>query len=761
MKNPPSAVAQTNIPRDIRRRLVESLFADSRSLVIGAAFTCFGALVITALTRNWGLAAVTMVILAVVGVRLRLIRDYQTRARRHDLAEVKWLERTYVLGATAFLFSVGLMNFVVFATSDDPFILILSVSGALAHAFSIAVRNFAIRTGVGLQIWGLAIPLGAAFLVKGGLIPLLIPLVLAPICLFVYGSASRLRDILLSEIGFRNQSEKIARQFDFAINNMSHGMCMISSDGRILVSNAKFADFLGFNGRGRLENVRLYALLRIARRRGSIPRDALERMTRLLDLAAIQGEPCSTQLETASDLVFEITLTPNSSGSWVVVVQDVTAKRDADRAIDRMAHFDSVTNLRNRRSFELALAKSLESAGARLDVMFLDLDDFKQVNDSLGHRTGDKLLAEIARRLRIVIDVDDVVARWGGDEFVILHRPGPGRTDIAVLAKRIIEEVARPVMIDGSEVIVGASIGSASAPEHGVTADALLSNADIALYAAKADGRRGWRAFQRSMDAKVQVRRLVELELRAAVATSAFDVDFQPIVDVKTRKIVAFEALARWRHPVRGPVPPAEFIPILEEIGLMEEFGASVMRRACAACAGWPEDISVSVNLSSSQFRSGAIEKTIHAALKAAKLSPRRLDIEITESTLLDDCGDTRRALRALRARGVRISLDDFGTGYSSLSYLLSFPLDRIKIDRSFTIGLGVHERAAILVESVAAMACKLGMSVLIEGVETERQLQVIQDLGTVNEAQGYLFSPPVLQSKVASLLGMEARTAA
>ena len=256
------------------------------------------------------------------------------------------------------------------------------------------------------------------------------------------------------------------------------------------------------------------------------------------------------------------------------------------------------------------------------------------------------------------------------------------------------------------------------------------------------------------MDTKIQVRRLVELELRAAVANEAIDVQFQPIVDVRTRRIVAFEALARWRHPLRGPVSPAEFIPILEEIGLMEEMGAAVLRRACAACSTWPDDISVSVNVGSSQFRAGTIEKTIVHALQAANLAPQRLEIEITESTLLDDRGDARGVLEALRAQGLRISLDDFGTGYSSLSYLLSFPLDRIKIDRSFTIGLGLQERASIVVESVAQMSRKLGMTVLIEGVETERQMRVIESLGTIAEVQGYLFSMPVPESQVLSLIG-------
>ena len=421
-----------------------------------------------------------------------------------------------------------------------------------------------------------------------------------------------------------------------------------------------------------------------------------------------------------------------------------------------MALFDPVTELPNRRCFEEELALALHPGQAVTDgltVMFLDLDDFKQVNDSLGHRTGDKLLVEIARRLSAIIGPRDLVARWGGDEFVILHHHAPSRSETPAVAKRIIDEINRAVVIDGSEVIVGASIGSASAPDDGTSPDALLSKADIALYAAKADGRRVWRAFEPAMDAKIQIRRLIELELRTAVATDGIDVHFQPIVAVGTRRIVGFEALARWQSAVLGSISPTEFIPIVEEIGLMEEMGAAVLRRACAACAAWPDGVSVSVNLSSTQFRNGNLEKTILAALAAANLAPERLDLEITELTLLEDRGDTRRALQALRARGLRISLDDFGTGYSSLSYLLSFPLDRIKIDRTFTMGLGVQERASVLVESVAAMSRRLGMCVLIEGVETARQLGMIETLGTIAEAQGFLFSPPVPESGVCALL--------
>ena len=260
----------------------------------------------------------------------------------------------------------------------------------------------------------------------------MIPLLLAPLCFFIYGSASRLRNILLSQIAFRTESERIANQFDFAINNMSHGMCMVSAEKRILVSNAKFSEFLALEHAPPITNVRLEAVARLAKRRAAVPQEAIDGLLRAFDAASAAGRSQSLEFETANQSFYEVTITPNSRGGWVVVVQDVTAKRNADRAIDRMAHFDSVTNLRNRRSFELALAEALsstQSSGAGLDVMFLDLDDFKQVNDSLGHRTGDKLLVEIASRLSAIIGPRDLVARWGGDEFVILHHHAPGQLE--------------------------------------------------------------------------------------------------------------------------------------------------------------------------------------------------------------------------------------------------------------------------------------------------------------------------------------------
>jgi diguanylate cyclase (GGDEF)-like protein/PAS domain S-box-containing protein len=710
-------------------------------------------------SRSLSLWACTGLIILVLILRLYLMISHARGRPSANVLVARKRETNFLVGAVLFMLSLSVWTFVAFAVTDDGFTRFFAAAITIPYAFGMWTRSFAIDRGINAQIVVAFLPLSAAMVVAGGWYPWMIVVGFIPLFAFIKASSTKLKETFRDEVAARTRSATLAERLDTALNNMSHGLCMIDDRGQLILANEQFHKIFGVPLAESLAGQTLRAVFRKHIRPGLIGRAQFASLTRAMFRRPRRGNAETIPIETLDGRAIEITIRRTNEGGIVLVIQDVTERRNAQVEINRMARYDAVTELPNRRYFEdelaLALSPDLPEV-AQLTVMFLDLDNFKQVNDSLGHRTGDKLLAEIACRLNAIVGPRDLVARWGGDEFVILHHAGEGQLDTPALAKRIIDEVSRPVVIDGSEVIVGASIGSASSPDDGVAPDALLSNADIALYAAKADGRRGWRPFERAMDTKIQVRRLVELELRAAVANDAIDVHFQPIVDARSRRIISFEALARWRHPVRGPVSPAEFIPIVEEIGLMEELGAAVLRRACAACAGWPEDISVSVNLSSSQIRSGNIEKTISDALRAADLSPRRLDIEITESTLLDDRGDVRGTLDALRACGIRVSLDDFGTGYSSLSYLLSFPLDRIKIDRSFTIGLGIQERASILVESVAAMSRKLGMSVLIEGVETERQMRVIEALGTIAEVQGFLFSPPVPQSAVAALLGCE-----
>ncbi len=753
------------LPDEIYIGFVDGLLTDILPIVLlsAVAVTC-GEIAASVAAKSLILGVAAPAQLLIAWARLQFARQHAKNIPSPTVEIARMRERIFSTGAVVSLTALSSWTLLAFCVTDNDFAHFTGVSMTTAYAFSLMSRSYAIYRGVNLQLFGAFAPLATAMIIAGGWYPVGIVVGIAPLVLYMKSYAKRLRDNFMAVVATQQQAAMLAARLDMALNNMSHGLCMLDPGGRLVLTNDQALKM--FNLRPEDAPVGAHVKSALGRLVTSrvIAEPQFARLASILATGDGNGVDFVIPLETLDDRAFEITVHRMTSEGTVLVIQDVTERRNAQLEINRMARFDSVTELPNRRCFEEHLALALRRDGAPTDgltVMFLDLDDFKQVNDSLGHRTGDKLLVEIASRLRAIIGPRDLVARWGGDEFVILHHHSAGQLETHALAKRIIDEINRAVVIDGSEVIVGASIGSASAPNDGLSPDALLSKADIALYAAKADGRRSWRAFEQEMDAKIQIRRLIELELRAAVATDQIEVYFQPIVSVATRRIVGFEALARWHSTLLGPVSPAEFIPIVEEIGLMEEMGGAMLRRACKACASWPDEVSVSVNLSSTQFRSGNLEKTILGALAAANLAPERLDLEITESTLLEDRGDTRRTLQSLRAQGMRISLDDFGTGYSSLSYLLSFPLDRIKIDRTFTMGLGLQERASVLVEGVSAMSRRLGMSVLIEGVETAKQMRMVETLGTIAEAQGYLFSRPVPESDVSGLLQRDFRVQA
>jgi diguanylate cyclase (GGDEF)-like protein len=745
------------LPDELYIGFVNGLLGDAAPVLLSALAAASMEIVAAAASKSMLLLAASAAQPAVAAVRLFYLHRQAKQQLNRTIRIARRHETVFAIGACASLAAMSLWTLLSYWVSQDSFTRFLGPTMTIAYAFGMLTRSYSIYRGVKLNLIVAFLPLSAAMFVAGGWYPVTIVVGFAPLIFFMKGYSSRLKANFLGVVAAQQKAAMLAGRLDTALNNMSHGLCMVDAGGRLILANDQFRIIFRLGEEIAVAGQSVHSLFRRHIKPQLLPQSQFSPSVRALFRGADIASDITVPIDTKDGRAIEATVNRMRNNGTVLVVQDVTERRNAEARINRMAHFDAVTELPNRHSFEEELAKALKPGRplvGGLTVMFLDLDNFKQVNDSLGHATGDKLLAEIAQRLSDIVGSRDLVARWGGDEFVILHRHGHGLPETSTVARRIIEEIGRPVVIDGSEVIVGASIGAASAPDDGTTPDVLLSNADIALYAAKADGRRGWRAFEREMDTKIQVRRLIELELRAAVANEAIDLHFQPIVDVKTRRIASFEALARWRHPVRGAVSPGEFIPIVEEIGLMEEFGACVLRRACDTCASWPQDVSVSVNLSPSQFRNGNIETIVEGALRRSGLRPDRLDLEITESTLLANRGDVRGTLEALRARGCRISLDDFGTGYSSLSYLLSFPFDRVKIDRSFTVGLGIQERASILVESVAAMSRKLGMTVLIEGVETERQMRIIEQLGSIAEVQGFLFSAPVARAEALALLG-------
>ena len=427
------------------------------------------------------------------------------------------------------------------------------------------------------------------------------------------------------------------------------------------------------------------------------------------------------------------------------VSEDITERKRTQAQIERMAHYDALTDLSNRVLFRRQLDTALTAArrtGDPLAVLCLDLDHFKTVNDTLGHAAGDLLLRKVGERLHACVRAGDAVARLGGDEFAILQTQAGHADEARALAARVVEALAAPFELMGREVGIGASVGIALHPRHGDDADTLMKRADLALYRAKSDGRNGWKVFEPAMDTHLQERRALEFDLRRALAAGEFTLHYQPLYALAADRITGFEALLRWNHPERGLVPPADFIPVAEEIGLITPLGEWVLRTACAEAAGWADERKLAVNVSPVQFRSRGLVAAVTSALASSGLSPGRLELEITESVLLQDDQANLRVLHQLHELGCRIALDDFGTGYSSLSYLRAFPFDKVKIDRSFVRDLPEAEDAAAIVRAVTTLASSLGMTTTAEGVETSAQLETLRRLGCT-EVQGYLIGRP------------------
>jgi diguanylate cyclase (GGDEF)-like protein len=497
---------------------------------------------------------------------------------------------------------------------------------------------------------------------------------------------------------------------------------------------------------------------------GSFPAMSREEYLHWRTKVAVSAEPTDSIVELRNGRTFKIRHRPMSDGGWVATHEDITEQRRSEVKIEYMAHHDSLTDLANR----VLLNERLEQAlGSRIHgeqmvaVHHLDLDQFKAVNDTFGHPGGDKLLKIVADRLRGIVRETDTIARTGGDEFVIVQAPIIDPADATSLAQRIIGLMSEPFDIDGHQAVIGASIGIAVGPGDGLRPDRLLRNADLALYRAKADGRGTFHFFEPAMDLQMQTRRIMEQDLRKALPSGEFELYYQPVVNLASNEISGFEALIRWNHPEKGTVAPATFIPLAEEIGFIVPIGEWVIRQACATAAQWPGDLHVAVNISAVQFRSPGLMQVIVGALAASGLHPTRLEIEITETVLLQNKETTLALLHQLRALGIRIAMDDFGTGYSSLTYLQCFPFDKIKIDRSFVKDITENPGSLNIVRAVAALANGMGMTATAEGVETSEQLDKITSEGCT-EMQGYLFSKPLPATEIERLFlsGREPRKA-
>ena len=557
-----------------------------------------------------------------------------------------------------------------------------------------------------------------------------------------------------------------AMRFGVALDNLVQGICMLDASRILQVANQRLLAILSVPDGSDLVGHPVSRLFAAALAGGALTSRDLRSFRSHLRADPQPNAPAEDRAARRARWTFSweledgrflsVNLRQMPDGGWIATLEDVTARRSAEARIAHMARHDALTDLPNRSLFgeRLSAAVARAGRGEGCALLYLDLDHFKEINDTLGHPVGDAVLREATARLLRCVRSIDTVARLGGDEFAVLQTGLERADDAASLAERLIAELSLPCRLGGETLRVGVSLGIAVLlPGEEEGEDTLMRKADLALYRAKAEGGGRFRFFEPEMERAMQSRRQLEADLHRALARQEFELFYQPILRLCTGEVVGFEALIRWRHPHRGLVSPAEFMPFVEQSELMMPIGAWVLEEACRQAAAWPAPLKIAVNLSATQFAAGEVlVQQILGALERSGLRPDRLELEVTETVLLEDTQDTLSALHQIRRHGVRVALDDFGTGYSSLSYLRKFPFDKVKIDQSFVRDMGGREDCAAIVRAVTSLGASLGMITLAEGVETPEQHEMLLRQGC-EEGQGYLFSPPRPAGEIAAIL--------
>jgi diguanylate cyclase (GGDEF)-like protein len=739
----------------ISAALIDSLFETPAPLLTGLVFGVVAAAA-TALKTGEPLIWACVALLILAGaIRAFDLRRYQMRKSTLTADEAARWKNRHQIGAMIQAAAVGIWSTTTLLVSDD----------AVAHMISLSTTTGFVAGGAGRAygrqwIYQLQATLCfgstvVALAWRGTPYYIVMSVLCAAFLVAVIQISANLHRIFMRALVAREREAALAGQFDSALNNMPHGLCMFRVDGQLAVMNHRFSEMMNLPDDLVQRGPNASEIIAACVSGGSISAENGNLILREIEDGRVR-ELLTSDPDIARGRALSWTFQPMADGGTVMLIEDITERKNAEARITHLARYDELTALPNRVSFHDEIERLLANShhAERLSaLLFVDLDQFKQVNDTLGHPCGDQLLCAVANRLREMLRPDDFVARFGGDEFVVFQQNISSPEDAASLARRIVERLSERYRIDNHLVEIGASVGIAlTSPDGSASADTLLKNADMALYRAKADGRGTFCFFRDEMAATVEARRILELDLRKALANEEFELFYQPLVNLKTGKITTCEALLRWNHPVRGTVSPVDIIPVAEDMGLIVDLGRWILRRACMECMKWPDGVSVAVNFSPQQFHQRDVLSEIRYALEVSGLPTHRLEIEITESSLLRNTQLTHDILSQLHALGVRISLDDFGTGYSSLSYLHNFPMQKVKIDRSFLEGIDT-DRPLTLLRGVARLAADLGMSVVVEGIETNEQLELISADGTITEGQGYLFSRPVPAIRVRQLL--------
>jgi diguanylate cyclase (GGDEF)-like protein len=733
--------------------LVASLFSSPTTLIIGTVVGTLAPLFCWYASGNPLFKAFTLAAATLLVFRLSTVLRFRRRSvHAMSTAELLHWDREYFLGSTGFSLLLGVVSFAALALTDNVPCHIMMVGVVISFASGYVARNAGRPRFVLVQLASFCIPLilGLHFAAEP-----LYEVISLYIILFVVTNVSivfSLNRNLLQLAAARKESELLAASLqrknltlDSALNSMTHGLCMFGPDLRLEVSNTRFLELYGLSREDVLIGVSFDQIGASLVRSQTLAPQSVADLKELCQRASELSQGGEREILAESGQTYVITVEITEDGGILMLTEDASARKAAAAQIERMAHCDTLTGLPNRFRFGEVLRTSLEfvKPGEKLALLYVDLDNFKVVNDTQGHEAGDNLLVKVAERLSRIVADGGLVGRFGGDEFLLLATVTDDASALA-FGQRIISDLAQPMDIEGKILSVTSSIGIALGPEHGAEPSELMRSADMALYSAKAQGRNMAVLYRPEIAEDLSHRREMETDLREAARTGRLFLNYQPIVDARTNQVRSYEALMRWHHPEKGPISPADFIPIAEQTGLIVGMGAWALRQACADATTWPKSVSVAVNVSAFQFNEPSrLIEAVKDALLISGLSPDRLELEVTESLLIADQDKTLDAIRTLRRLGVRFSLDDFGSGYSSLAYLARYPFSKVKIDRTFAEQLTSDSPSRAIIEVVCQLARKLGMRVVVEGIETEAQRRVIVALG-VEQAQGWLFGRPM-----------------
>ncbi len=733
---------------------MRSLYGNRTTLWFGLLAHVVACVVIYVKTVDWHFIGFAGLFAVVALGRLYDMRQFD-RARLGHLtsADLDRWELRYLIGASLVCATLGMLCFFSIFVLRDPFAELASLTILLASVVSIVGRNYASAKAVVLMSICTLIPVLAGLVLAGTPFHIIIGLLLIPYFLSNIEMANGLREFLFAAVMGKRRLSIVAGRFDAALNNMPQGLLMLDGQQRIAVINNKAKAMLRIAEHTKLHGRRLEVLLRYCAREGLFPHNDMANVrARMTDLVA--GRKTRDIFQLSGERYIECIGNQTVGDGAVLMFEDVTQRVEAEARIQHMARFDGLTGLPNRNYFETMVRtlRAHQSADSFAALVVIDINHFKHVNDTLGHHTGDVLLRLFAQRLYSLDQQRFVVSRFGGDEFVVFVFNLQNQAEITGIMDHITSVVSGVYDLDGDHVHIDISAGIAIENIANCDVGNMHINADLALYEAKGHEDRQWAVFVGAMDTKYRSRQKLKADLRQAIGNNEIKVVYQPIVSAQSLRIVACEALARWVHPELGSVPPAEFIPLAEEMGIITDITRFMLDQACKDCLTWGDRIGVSVNLSAIDLKSNEIARDIASALQKSGLPAHRLEVEVTESAIIADRNKTSMVLQRLKNAGINIALDDFGTGYSSLSYLNTLPLTKVKVDRSFVRDITTDRRSLMLLRGVTQLSHELGLGVTVEGVETEEQLALIRVAAGADLVQGYLLGMPLPADTIGSM---------